>query len=146
MEFVNAELAAQIKAFSEQRAKEKQDGLNLISKAVPELLKMGDEMLSSHWRQIVMQLPNFSHCEKEVLVALCDKVCISTFSISGGMCAGIWEACCIAINGKNPFLSKRVLPEIEAKLNIAFFSNLHEAVANDCGIGLGVFKEILENG
>lgn len=146
MELVNAGLVAQIKSFSEQKAQEKQYMFDLVSKAVPQLLKMDDEILQSHLMQIVMQLQNFSHFEKEALVTLCDKVCISTFSISGGMCAGIWDACCIAINDKNPFLSERALPEVEAKLNAAFFSNLYEAIANDCGIDLGIFKEILENG
>ena len=146
MEFINAGLVAQIKSFSEQKAQEKQYGLGLVSRAAPALLSMDGKVLSSHWKTVVMQLPNFSHCEKDALVTLCDQVCILTFGISGGMQAGIWDACCVAILGKNPFLSERVLPEVEVKLNAAFFSNLYEAVANDCGIGLGVFKEILENG
>lgn len=146
MELINAGLVAQIKSFSEQKAQEKQYGLGLVSKAVPELFGMNGKILSCHWKAIVMQLPNLSHCEKEALVTLCDQVCISTFCISGGMQAGIWDACCVAILGKNPFLSERALPEVEAKLNAAFFSNLYEAIANDCGIDLGIFKEILENG
>ena len=146
MELINAGLVAQIKSFSEQKAQEKQYGLGLVSKAAPELLGMNSKILSCHWKTVVMQLPNLSHCEKEALITLCDQVCISTFSISGGMQAGIWDACCVAVLGKNPFLSERALPEVEAKLNAAFFSNLYEAIANDCGIDLGIFKEILENG
>lgn len=146
MEIFDAGLDAQIKAFSEKKTKEKQYGLDLVRKAAPALLSMDGNILSSHWKTVVMQLPNFSHCEKDALVTLCDQVCILTFGISGGRQAGISDACCVAILGKNPFLSERVLPEVEAKLNSTFFSNLHEAVANDCGIGLSVFKEILENG
>ena len=144
--FDRSHIVQQLAEFSAFKHAEKEEALRLIEAAVPKIVGMEKRFLSAFWESLVMALPGFSHAEKLRISAAAGAALIRTFNVCGRDMPSVVEVVSLVVLNQHPLKQTPLSNEKQAMLNVAFFQNLYDAVKNDCGIDLNVFKEVVKNG